>query len=209
MKLNFCIDCNKQISRGSKRCKSCAQKGELNHFKGKSHSDKSKEKMSLIQKEKQKWKNEDNPRHKLPLFGKDNPNWKGGLNKGKSYSAKFKKMRSIILNTYQCCQWCKIKNDLVVHHIDHDIKNNEFVNLIVLCRKCNIRECHDLKIIKFYYFRAITENTYQRLYLYDTEKEIINMYPGCNYDLENVFRNIENNPKANIGREWGIIKTKQ
>lgn len=77
--MSLCIDCKKQISKGHKRCKSCAVKGSFNpHFGklgkdhpffGRHHTKEHKQKMSSLKKFK----------HRPEFFGKSNPNWKGGL----------------------------------------------------------------------------------------------------------------------------------
>ncbi len=176
----------------------------MNHFNGKSHTDEAKNKIGITHKGR--WAGDKNPRVIQPLLGKDNPNWRGGTC-GQIYPAIFKKkMRPLILETYPCCQWCASEEDLVVHHIDHNIKNNEFCNLITLCRSCNSREIFELRILKFYFFRSITENKYQSLYLWDCETEIINLFPGNDPELLQRFKSMEKNPVANQNKEWGVIK---
>ena len=48
-------------------------------IKGKTFSEETKKKMSESKKKVNKWKGEDNPRHKNPLFGKENGRWQGGI----------------------------------------------------------------------------------------------------------------------------------
>lgn len=53
-----------------------------------------------------------------------NPSWKGGI----QIYRKYKK---------ECCENCKSKKNLEVHHIDSNRYNNEEENLITLCKKCH------------------------------------------------------------------------
>lgn len=207
MNNNCCIECGKSISRVSLRCKSCAQKGTLNHFYGKKHSSTTKE---IISKHsKGKWKGYSNPRVSDPLLGDRNPNWKGGTSYNSVYPYVFKKkMRPLILSIYKCCQWCESNKNLVVHHIDHNIRNNDFCNLITLCHTCNIQEMYDLQLTKYYYFRTLTENKFQQLYLHGCDLPIINDYPGKNPNIYTILLHKEKDPIANRGVEWGVIKTR-
>ena len=70
------------------------------------------------------------------------PNWLGGTS---SY-------REILLRTHriQRCLCCD-NNDsrvLIVHHIDHDRKNNDISNLIWVCLNCHFLIHHDLNFEK-------------------------------------------------------------
>lgn len=47
---NYCSDCNIEITKKSKRCKSCSRKGTLNHFYGKHFTEISSLKLSEAQK---------------------------------------------------------------------------------------------------------------------------------------------------------------
>lgn len=115
-----CIECGTAIWNRSIRCKKCAYKGTLNSNYGKG------------------------------LLGINNPNWRGGIAKN-PYTGKFKReIRLHVLKRYPTCQWCNSNKDLVVHHINHDRKDNTVFNLITLCRSCNSREM----------FNQITYNTY-------------------------------------------------
>ena len=72
-----------------------------------------------------KWKN------KLWAYGEEHFNWKGGES---AY-------RALMLhkNIAPICNKCKIVDIriLIVHHIDHDRKNNSESNLRWLCRNCH------------------------------------------------------------------------
>lgn len=133
-----------------------------------------------------------NPRAKAPLNGKDNPNWRGGISYGKIYPYKFKKkVRPLILEIYKCCQWCGKTDKLVVHHIDHNIRNNEFENLITLCHICNIKEYWHMKNLKYHFFKKIVkaqvdgklfENPYPK-----NKKDIIDKLQA-EFETSDIFR---------------------
>lgn len=154
--INYCLDCNIKISKRSKRCKSCSRKGTLNHFYGKHFTESASLKLSEKHKAISKWEGDKNPRVSDPFDGEKNPNWRGGISYGSIYPYKFKKkMRPLILETYTCCQWCGTADKLVVHHLDHNIRNNEFENLITLCHSCNIKEYWYMNKIKYHFFRKV------------------------------------------------------
>lgn len=74
------------------------------------------------------------------ISGKNNHNWKGGLS-FVEYPKEFdKKLKNLIKNRdLFFCQLCHTEelNKLSIHHIDHNKKNCQIDNLIVLCRSCN------------------------------------------------------------------------
>lgn len=75
--------------------------------------------------------------------GENNPNWKGGIGKTQ-YTNGFtvtlkKKIRERDDFT---CQVCDIRESdlpysLSIHHIDYDKSNNDPINLITVCKRCN------------------------------------------------------------------------
>lgn len=71
------------------------------------------------------WKNTHAPK------GKDHFNWKDGSG---AYRNMMKRR-----NVKPICAECKICNErvLVVHHVDHNRKNNAITNLRWLCRNCH------------------------------------------------------------------------
>jgi len=71
-----------------------------------------------------KWRNKE-------FSGEKHPNWKNGEN---VYKRIMKES-----GTTPICANCKIKNKkvLVIHHKDHDRKNNKIENLVWLCRNCH------------------------------------------------------------------------
>lgn len=56
--------------------------------------------------------------------GENNNNWKGGT-----------KYRHLV--DIKKCELCGSERNLVVHHKDHDHRNNEPSNLQVLCKRCH------------------------------------------------------------------------
>lgn len=104
-----CIDCNELIWNRYLRCKSCASKGK------------------------------NNPNFGKGLFEKDNPNWRGGVSKN-PYTTRFKRtLRPIVRDIFKTCQYCATNENLEVHHIDENPKNNSLENLITTCHRCNIK----------------------------------------------------------------------
>ena len=62
------------------------------------------------------------------MTGELNPSWNGG---GSRY------WKEILLSTQDCCNLCKSKKQLEIHHIDHKYKNNNLDNIIILCQECH------------------------------------------------------------------------
>jgi len=58
---------------------------------------------------------------------------------GQNYVKAVKRDRGI-------CQACKSLNNIIVHHKDKDITNNNLDNLICLCRSCHALE-HSAKLV--------------------------------------------------------------
>ena len=59
-------------------------------------------------------------------------NQKGVNNNNFKYGCQYK---DAIEKVY--CSLCGSIDNLLIHHIDHDRKNNDISNLIVLCKKCH------------------------------------------------------------------------
>lgn len=59
--------------------------------------------------------------------GVNNNNWKGGI----------RNYRKILPIDGSCCEICGSKNNLLVHHRDHNRYNNDKSNLAVWCKKCH------------------------------------------------------------------------
>ena len=64
------------------------------------------------------------------------PNWKGGTSFDQ-YPKEFYNIKEEILQRDCRCIECDNEEDLCVHHIDYDKKNNKEENLIILCRSCH------------------------------------------------------------------------
>jgi len=126
----FCINCgcklklnnNRDIERKNFCCRSCSSKyyikiGKIGS-KGKKFSIQSKEKMRIAKFGK--------------YFGENNPHYKNGNYIGESL------YRKIAMDNYkQECSICGRMDDLEVHHIDKNHKNNQLNNLVILCPRCH------------------------------------------------------------------------
>lgn len=91
-------------------------------------------------------------KRRATLMGKGNPNWKGGVSNTyrRATKANYKftpELREAIRqrDDYTCQDCGKVGSGtnrgdaLDVHHIDGQIQNNHFSNLITLCRACHMR----------------------------------------------------------------------
>lgn len=103
---------------------------------------------------RQLWTGENNPAYG-GLYGKLNPNWKGGIS-FEPYSSEFNSIckEKIRKRDHYACQICGITQEahmekynkkLSIHHIDYDKENSAPENLITLCFRCNSRANRDRK----------------------------------------------------------------
>ena len=103
-----------------------AMRGEENPFYGRTHTPESRAKMSAA------------------LSGEGHPKWKGGVGAlpyGPEFTKKFKRLiRDRDKHTCQRCGKTREENGhtMHVHHIDHDKKHNDPVNLATVCTSCNV-----------------------------------------------------------------------
>jgi len=79
--------------------------------------------------------------HRKKIRAEGNPMWKGGLS-FEPYTPEFNALlKSKVLerygNTCQICGKAQEERKLDTHHIDYDKKNNQFSNLIPLCKVCH------------------------------------------------------------------------
>lgn len=79
------------------------------------------------------------------LLGKNNPNWKGGVSfdpYGVEFNSSLKEQIRF-RDGYKCkiCGCPQIENgkSLSIHHIDYNKLNNNFNNLISLCKNCHVK----------------------------------------------------------------------
>lgn len=139
------------------RCSRCRYLGENNPFYGKTHSDKSKKRISKAlvgrfcgknnpfygkkHSKDTKRKIGDNRKY---FIGEKHPNWKGGISFepycpiffDKEYKEAIKKRDNHICQNPYCY---RVGALLSIHHIDYDKKNCGPENLITVCRSCNSR----------------------------------------------------------------------
>ena len=76
--------------------------------------------------------------HPNIFVGTNNPNWRNGVS-FELYGVEFnEKLINIIKERdNHTCQYCGSKENICVHHIDYNKKNNSVENLLSLCMKCN------------------------------------------------------------------------
>lgn len=142
-------------SEKTKRKISKSLKGKNTWAKGRTVLKSTKEKLSkahmgrkLPEKTKQKMR-EYHRKHNKPFFskcGKDNPNWKGGINpinKSIRNSLEYKRWRqSVFIRDNFTCKDCQVRGrDLEAHHLLLFSKFPQFRfdvwNGITLCKKCH------------------------------------------------------------------------
>jgi len=105
-----------------------------------------------------------NPMYGIHRFGKESPNWQGGISKIK-YPTFFINVRAQIRKRDNyICQKCGIteKEHLIkytkvldVHHIDYDKENCGIFNLITLCHKCNMEANKNRSYYKIFYLKKV------------------------------------------------------
>jgi len=160
-KKRYCIDCGVEISSkhpNSPRCRSCSIKEVWTRkewrekvskkisktLTGKKRPDKVKQKISKTLK-----KLTAEGKHHIPkLKGEQHWNWRGGISR-EEYGFDFNNtLKTKIRESYNNrCVWCGIKQGrlnekLIVHHINHNKKDNREENLIPMCRSCHIKLHH-------------------------------------------------------------------
>ena len=135
--VKYCIECKKEISEHSTRCKTCSNKSRKGKFH---HSDETKKNLSEMKK------GEKNPMFgKIPfeatkrkISGENNVNWKGGIIKQRGYI--FIKNRK---HPFADCHGYVKEHRLVmekhlgryltkkeiIHHLDFNKANNNINNL--------------------------------------------------------------------------------
>jgi hypothetical protein len=117
-----------------------ARIGENNPFFGRKHSTETLDKWKESKREKWSYNQEQKERQTQRTPKKENhPNWRGGIANGE-YGLEFNKnLKNTVKNLYHnACQICHtITDQLDVHHIDYNKKNNLIENLIPLCKICH------------------------------------------------------------------------
>lgn len=129
---------------GHRHSEESKRKMKLKH-KGKKLSEGHKQKLSEAHMGKTTWnsgltKETDKRVRRMAeaRIGEKNPSWRGGIS-FESYTSDFNRelKEQIKKRDNYTCQHCGVMEDLAVHHIDYDKKNNVPLNLITLCRACN------------------------------------------------------------------------
>ena len=109
---------------------------------GKIIPEETKQKISKTRIEKGLSKGKSNPMYGISLSGEKSPHWQGGIS-FEPYSPEFnKKFKNFIKNRdFHICQTpnCTNTENLHVHHIDYNKKNNNPENAITLCASCHTK----------------------------------------------------------------------
>lgn len=144
MKKNFCkCNCGKRVSKlGNKYIN-----GHNRGMEGRHHTEQIKKKMSRTMSGKNNPMRR--PEVKAKFIGKNHPRFINGLKR--KYPIEFNNQlkQSIRERDNYICQLCgKTQKDnkrkLDVHHIDHNKNNIHPLNLIALCRSCNLVVEYDI-----------------------------------------------------------------
>ena len=124
---------------GKKRSEETKQKIREGNI-GKTIPEETKQKISKALKGKYVGKN--NPMYGRSLAGENSPHWQGGKS-FEDYGIEFnKELKQFIKNRdFNICQTpnCLNTDNLDVHHIDYDKKNNIPENLTTLCKSCHMK----------------------------------------------------------------------
>ncbi len=130
----ICIDCNKETSKKSIRCKSCSNKNRPSII----HSEETKKKIAIsVKKYSQK------VGRRSYNLKENNGRWLGGIHFNPyplGWNKTFKEQ--IRYRDGYVCQICGISEvecirRLDVHHIDYDKINININNLVSLCKSCH------------------------------------------------------------------------
>jgi len=120
-------EANSKYIRSDAYRKQCSEryKGEGNPFFGKKHIKETREKMR---------------KNHYDISGSNNPAWIDGRSYEPYGIRHYELQKAIRKRDHYTCQKCEKKQDveaLIVHHLDHNKKNNDPSNLLSLCRKCH------------------------------------------------------------------------
>lgn len=86
------------------------------------------------------------------IWGETHWNWQGGKS-FELYPIEFKRAKKIIRILYkETCQLCGEKGK-DIHHVDYDKQNNNFSNLVCLCRSCHIKTNYDRETWKKFFIK--------------------------------------------------------
>ena len=126
---------------------------------GRRHSIEEKQKMSIRMKKYIQEHPEELIRLSLITKGENNSHWQGGKS-FEPYTSEFnRELRQIIRrrdnHTCQLCgvPECECIENLSIHHIDYNKKNNSSDNLVALCRSCNAKVNRRQKVWTNYFLK--------------------------------------------------------
>jgi hypothetical protein len=150
----YCIEgCGKKVSREGNRCPSCAGKYKFKKYGNPSQKEEVKNKIRNTVKAI--WERggyaRKRPEHSKKMSGSGSPSWIDGRSYDKYPKCFSPELREKIKKRdhYECqgkdCSMTQEEHymmygrDIEVHHIDYNRKNCKEINLITLCRQCNLR----------------------------------------------------------------------
>jgi hypothetical protein len=123
-----------------------ARLGENNGFFGRKHSKETIQHWKETKRGKWSYNQEQREKQLQNTPKKENhPNWLGGISNGE-YGLEFNREYKQHIKTHYklTCQICNtITDELDIHHIDYNKKNNLFENLIPLCKICHGKTNYD------------------------------------------------------------------
>lgn len=153
MRTVYCCDCGKTLHhlawyKNTKRCRSCDNKCRYENSKehpcyGRKLSLNAKQKIG--NKTRELWVN---PlyREKVIKYGEANSSWRGG---SRHYYGNVARIVYCEHHANVVCENCGSMEDIVIHHINEDRKNNNISNLQALCRACHCRHHRPAEIKKY------------------------------------------------------------